>query len=238
MNHILRVKRKKLTAGDIDNVQIQAKKLELYSLSHSKDYKGIYFQKVKDDGGGTCVVLTKEGLWGVVDYDFNEIVPFGRYDWIDIYDKGLARVKIGSNIITKTKNGLFKHVVDGEIQEQEDGGIAIIPPEKTKWGIINRSGEEVLPVEYDSIWKFAGKNRESTMVEKDGKAWEVQLKDLNPELNILPFKVGKKLDEAILHTDTPPDYFEKDEIITPSNNPYYNDALDMDQQSPDFWENL
>lgn len=30
--------------------------------------------------------------WGVVDLEGNEIVPFGKYDWIDGFDHGLARV--------------------------------------------------------------------------------------------------------------------------------------------------
>lgn len=36
--------------------------------------------------------------WGVVDLEGNEVVPFGRYDWIDGFDHGLARVnKNGPN---------------------------------------------------------------------------------------------------------------------------------------------
>lgn len=241
MNHVLKVKRKKLIPGN--NNDVQAKQLELYALRHSRDYKGVYFQEIKDDGGGACVILSKEGLWGVVDYEVNEIVPFGKYDWIDIFDKGLARVKIGPNITTLTKNGLFKYVVDGEIQEQANGEIEIVPPVKNKWGIINKKGEEVLPVEYDSIWNFAGKNRESTMVEKDGKAWVVQFKALNPDLNITPQK--KYYNSGISPIDTYPEihhynpyYFEEYEIITPEDNPYYDESLDMDQQSLEFWENL
>ena len=33
-------------------------------------------------------------------------------------------------------------------------------------------------------------------------------------------------------------YDYDDSYRTPFDNPHYNDALDMDQQSPDFWENL
>lgn len=37
-----------------------------------------------------------------------------------------------------------------------------------KWGIIDEDGKEVLKAEYDSIWKFEGKQRYDTMVIKNG----------------------------------------------------------------------
>lgn len=37
-----------------------------------------------------------------------------------------------------------------------------------KWGIIDEDGNEVLKAEYDSIWKFEGKQRYDTKVIKDG----------------------------------------------------------------------
>lgn len=47
----------------------------------------------------TVKVLQKRNYqWGVVDLEGNEIVPFGKYDWIDGFDHGLARVnKTGTN---------------------------------------------------------------------------------------------------------------------------------------------
>ena len=47
---------------------------------------------------------------------------------------------------------------------------------------VNEKGEEVLPVEYDEIWNFVGKNRQSTKVEKNGQTSEVFFCDLNPSL--------------------------------------------------------
>lgn len=34
------------------------------------------------------------------------------------------------------------------------------------------------------------------------------------------------------------DYYESSDLDSFSNNGYYNDQLDMDQQSPEFWDNL
>ena len=89
------------------------------------------------------VVQRSDYKWGVTDLEGNIIVPFGKYDWIDGFDQGLARVKIGRVSSNQVNNS-------------------------NKWGIINEEGEEVLPVEYDEIWKFIGKNRYSTKVVKDG----------------------------------------------------------------------
>ncbi len=102
--------------------------------------------------GNVKVVCSIYGYWGVTDLNDETIVPFGKYDWIDGYDNGLARV----------------NKIDGSGK---------------KWGIIDENGDEVLPVKYDSIWNFLGKNRRSTKVEKDGSRWDVYFSDLNPSLD-------------------------------------------------------
>lgn len=92
--------------------------------------------------GDVFVVSTYNGEWAVVDKDDNEIVPFGKYGWIDGFDHGLARVCL-----------------------------------KSKWGIIDMQGEEVLPLEYDEIWNFLGKGRSDTRVIKDGDSQQFDLNE-------------------------------------------------------------
>lgn len=89
-------------------------------------------------------IQRKDYTYGVINLGGEEIVPFGKYNWIDGFYNGLARVKIG-----KVSNG----VVDND----------------DKWGIINERGEEVLPCIYPNIWSFYGKNFNSIKVQ-DGKA--------------------------------------------------------------------
>ena len=86
-------------------------------------------------------VQNTESQYGVLRIDGSVVVPFGKYNWIDGFDKGLARVKTGGVI-----NGI----------------------NKSKWGLIDEKGEVVLPVEYDAIWTFYGKERNSTNVVKGG----------------------------------------------------------------------
>ena len=102
---------------------------------------------------GNKNLFTVELNWkyGVLTALGEEIVPLGKYDWIDGYDNGLARVNIKNN----TGQGMLGCT--------------------SKWGIIDEKGNEVLPVEYDSIWNFYGKNRTYTKVVQEGKERNVSL---------------------------------------------------------------
>ena len=91
--------------------------------------------------------------YAVLNIDGTVVVPFGKYSWIDGFDNGLARVKIG-----KVTN------------EQKDNG--------NKWGLINENGKEVLPLEYDDIWTFYGKKRVTTKVIKGNVAQNVILSEI------------------------------------------------------------
>lgn len=141
--------------------------------------------------GNVKVIRNNNYQWGVEDLEGNVIVPYGKYEWIDGFDQGLARVRtIGQ--ITYTKNIEELHVMgSGNVEiitNQEEIHQRILedrekrPEVFAKWGIINEMGEEVLPVEYDEIWKFFGKNRSSTKVIKDGIERDVYFYELNPKL--------------------------------------------------------
>lgn len=78
-----------------------------------------------------------------------EIVPFGKYDYIDGFEEKLARVKIGSK---------------GSLSREGD-----------KWGLIDESGKEILPVEYSRIDQFYLKDVRYTVIEKDGIKQEYHL---------------------------------------------------------------
>lgn len=52
--------------------------------------------------------------------------------------------------------------------KDSDTGLSRVKTIDGKWGIIDEDGKEVLKAEYDSIWKFEGKQRFDTKVIKDG----------------------------------------------------------------------
>lgn len=105
-----------------------------------------------------------DGALALLDPNGDTIIPFGEYSIIDEFEYGLARVKVSS-----------------KSSRNPDGAL--------KWGIINEVGEEVLAAEYDDIWKFYGRHRNSTKVIKDGIESEVYFKDLNPVLSFDTQKV-------------------------------------------------
>lgn len=88
---------------------------------------------VENNYGEITVVEHSDYKWGAIDSKGNEIVPFGKYDWIEGFEQGLCRVKIGKQSSNLANND-------------------------NKWGIINENGEEVLPCVYDEVWMFKGKN--------------------------------------------------------------------------------
>lgn len=78
--------------------------------------------------------------YGVINIDGDEIIPFGKYDYIGGFDKGFARVKIGKRSSGYVDNG-------------------------NQWGVINEDGVEVIPPIYDKVWPIYGKKYNVIVVE-------------------------------------------------------------------------
>ena len=140
--------------------------------------------------GKVSVVENYANQYAVTDCNGEIIVPFGKYGWIDGFDSGLARVRTPkdpgiANNVTSIILDLFgddTKVISGKEDIRNAKDKRENPDKYAKWGIINEKGEEVLPVIYDEVWSFYGKNRYSTRVIKDGVKSDVYFHDLNPEL--------------------------------------------------------
>ena len=66
---------------------------------------------VEKNYGEVTVVENSDYKWGVIDSKGNEIVKFGKYDWIEDFEQGLCRVKIGKQSSTRVvKNGIAREV--------------------------------------------------------------------------------------------------------------------------------
>ena len=134
--------------------------------------------------GNVTVIQNSKNEWGVIDIDGQEIVPFGKYAWIDGFESGLARVRTEGmtwwtkeQLVGMWENGTL--ILDQEkVKRDTEKDMREHPEWNAKWGIINEKGEEVLPVIYDSVWKFFGQNRISTKAEKDGETIEIYFHDL------------------------------------------------------------
>lgn len=116
-------------------------KPSFYSLTPAIGNKKLYTVQDKNFG------------YAVLSIDGTEVVPYGKYSWIDGFDKGLARVRIGNVTNGQKGNG-------------------------NKWGLINENGDEVLPIEYDDMWSFYGKNRTTVRVVKGDVVQNIVLSEI------------------------------------------------------------
>ena len=96
------------------------------------------------------------------------IVPKGVYSWIDGFDHGFARVREG-------------RITNGKIVND------------AKWGIIDKNGQEILPLEYDDIWAFYGTETTFIVVEKDGKEERFSFANLNGKRDLSNKEKAKRM---------------------------------------------
>ena len=140
----------------------------------------------KEYGNLTIIELTKSRFGIRCNAGF--IVPFGKYEWIEGFDHGLSRVRTHgltgyTKNITSILDDDWNEITDRKIIEEREAEYRMKHPEKyAKWGIIDETGKEVLPTEYDEIWKFYGKNRLSTKVVRDGVEYEIYFHSLNSSI--------------------------------------------------------
>lgn len=144
---------------EIEKILNQADRIEklladsekLQEEQNAKIYKTLTQAEIAQAGGivnetsynNVRVIRCKlYGCFCILDNEDNTIVPLYKYDFIDNFDSGYARVNV----------------------ENKDSGIK-------KWGIIDCKGREVVPLEYDSIWNFYRKGREAVRMEKDGRTY-------------------------------------------------------------------
>ena len=136
--------------------------------------------------GDVKVVRRRDRKWGVVDSEGNEIVPFGKYTWIDAFSRGLARVKIGAMVDAKGDEvsplTSYNWVHSYDFGYNERGVSLAFENEGDKWGIIDIHGTEVVPVVYDKIWNFKDFMHDYTTAEKDGEREVLDLTDYFDEL--------------------------------------------------------
>lgn len=128
------------------------------------------YRQIKHPINSSLIVVQDNNYkWGAIDEDGNVIIPFGKYAWIDGFQNGLAKV-IGHNDNTSPN---VVAVYDSDFNKT-DKRIA-------EQGIINESGEEVLPLEY-IVWKFYGKDFPTIKYFKGDEKYTATFEFLNPSL--------------------------------------------------------
>lgn len=181
-------------------------------------------------------VVMKNNLWGLFGVESHQLKIFPNVSFLGPCMENLCKINVGGIYdinSKKTTGGLWGYIsVDGEIvieptYEQAYGfsdGMAAVKL-NGKWGFINSEGIIVVPCEYDEV--------EASF--KDGKGKLVK----DDEIYIFD-KSGSQIDTYDKPRDDD-DYYDGgyyDDTPSIYDNPYYNDNLDMDQQSIEFWNSL
>lgn len=142
--------------------------------------------------------------YSVIDFQGNVIIPFGKYNYIDGFDTGLARVKIGS-----TTNGLSNS--------------------DSLWGIIDEGGNENLEPIYANIWNFYNKSRMYTkVIQGDGREFEFHFKDRTLKYSGYQRDKDKEFEDGMRDYQSLMNY--KENTYEDFNGSYAQDIMDYSDQ--------
>lgn len=181
-------------------------------------------------------VVMKNNLWGLFSIENHQLQIFPNVSFLGPCMENICKINVGGiydKNNKKTTGGLWGYVsVDGQIvveptYEQAYGFSEEMAAVKLngKWGFINAKGTIVVPCKYDEV-KAGFKNGKGKLV-KDNKIFVFDKNGSQIETYDKPREDDDYYDIGY-YDDTPSIY----------DNPYYNDNLDMDQQSIEFWNSL
>lgn len=180
------------------------------------------------------VVLMKNNIWGIFDIETKDTRMILNANYIGLSKDGLCRFNVGgafdrSN--SKTTGGKWGYInTKGQITISPiyeyvlgfSDGIAAIK-QNGKWGFIDINGIIVVPCKYDEVG-HSFYNGQGSMMKGD----TIFVFDRSGIL-VDSYEKEKTNDYYFCGYDDEPSIYD---------NPYYNDNLDMDQQSIEFWNSL
>lgn len=180
-------------------------------------------------------VVMKGGEWCLFGIDDHKLTAFpGVAHLGPCVSDDMCKINIGGKYDkgnNRVTGGLWGYCsVDGKtvieaVYESACGfseGFAAVKKDG-KWGFINTSGKIVIPFKFDKVYS-SYKGGTCRLI----KGEEVSVFDYNGNLKDRYIKEEER------------DYYETYDDDTPSiyDNPYYNDNIDMDQQSIEFWNSI
>ncbi len=135
--------------------------------------------KAMDFTNGRVIVGKRNEGWTLFDKNYRVIIAPGKYNWIDKFWNGFARVTALPDIPEEE----IKEQLDIYYQERGRGKPSsyfttleecplVIRKKYAKFGLINEKGDEIIAPIYDSIWNFYEKNYDTFILEKDGQTYK------------------------------------------------------------------
>lgn len=179
------------------------------------------------------IVVMKNKLWGLFDIRNLQLKLILNVSYLGIYKNGLCRFNIEGTFdktTLKTVGGSWGYmdcngniIIEARYDDSKkfSEGLAAIKKDD-KWGFIDTTGRIIVPCEYDSVdFNFI-----------QGRGGLIK----NNEIFVFD-STGNLIDTYIRTKEHNYDSHSYDDSSI-YDTPYYNDNLDMDQQSINFWNNL
>ena len=178
-------------------------------------------------------VICRYGKWGFFEIEQLTTTIIKNVSFLGLLHNDLAKVNFGGTFTNNkviggkwgfvNRNG--KIVVNPEFDYvfNFSEGIAAVKV-GDKYGFIDTTGVLIVPCEYDEV-ESSFEDGEGKLVKGD----KVYVFNRSGEMVSEHYKDNNEENEYDYGADNPPSIYD---------NPYYNDNLDMDQQSIEFWNSL
>ena len=236
--------------GKIGIVDINNKKIRFFEEINRKNV-------LKIDSYGRIVFVDKTKQYpthcGVINFN-GVIVPSGKYSHIELLDNGLIKVSnkectmygiLGSNgeeilkteysYISEFNNGFASICIGGTTECIDENFLGTYKHIGGKWGVIDDAGAMVVECIHDEE-QILPKKEENTLVDSikasENNAPTILCTDY------ISYSTCEEIDNNYYDDIYNDDDYDDDDTSSIYNNPYYNDNLDMDQQSIEFWNNI
>lgn len=129
------------------------------------------YDKIRLKGGNKGFLVTKDGKQGWLDKEGKILIPVAYTKLDDFYDSGFSgfyKVSIGdSSGIIDLEGEQVVPVIYDFVYTQKQFFVGITKERKV--GAYNKSGEEVLPTEYNRVYKSITRQSDAIILEKEGK---------------------------------------------------------------------
>lgn len=129
-------------------------------------YEECYIEKC-DDNIHSYIGISSNGKRGCANMNGKIIIPLGKYDYYNFMDADIAMVKSNNAFGAVDGNGAIVIPIGKYDKLQMKHGV-IVNFKNGKYGIMDKKGNQVLPIEYDNI-EAARHSNGMALVAKDGK---------------------------------------------------------------------